>query len=121
MFFHLRDATEETLEIMGAESLPLCRRRGALLRRDRRCCRAHCGDGSFHWDQRLLASRSAVSTEAVKRLPAERLLLETDAPWCDVRKSHAGWPLLVASGAPSPRRKVDKKKEKKKWVQRRRL
>ena len=35
-------------------------------------------------------------------LPAERLLLETDAPCCDVRKSHAGWPLLVASGAPKP-------------------
>tara|TARA_B110000208_G_C11369640_1_gene284430 strand:+ start:64 stop:414 length:351 start_codon:yes stop_codon:yes gene_type:complete len=116
MFFHLRDAAED----MERNRARLCRRRGALLRRDRRCCRAHCGDGSFHWDQRLLASRSAESIEAVKRLPAERLLLETDAPCCDVRKSHAGWPLLVASGAP-PRRKVDKKKEKKKWVQRRRL
>ena len=28
--------------------------------------------------------------EAVKTIPLDRLLLETDCPWCDIRASHAG-------------------------------
>jgi TatD DNase family protein len=27
--------------------------------------------------------------EVVKALPLEKLLIETDAPWCDIRPSHA--------------------------------
>ena len=29
-------------------------------------------------------------------LPLERLVLETDAPWCELRPAHASWPLLQA-------------------------
>ncbi len=28
--------------------------------------------------------------EVVKALPTSRLMLETDSPWCDLRKTHAG-------------------------------
>ena len=38
-------------------------------------------------------------------LPLNRLLLETDAPWCDLRPSHAS-----ATHAPPPPRAVDRKK-----------
>ena len=32
--------------------------------------------------------------ETVRRLPLERMLLESDAPWCELRQSHAGWKYL---------------------------
>ncbi|KAH8878491.1 deoxyribonuclease TATDN1 [Schistosoma japonicum] len=28
--------------------------------------------------------------EVVQKIPIDRLLLETDAPWCDIRRTHAG-------------------------------
>jgi len=34
--------------------------------------------------------RTAESLAVVAALPADRLLLETDAPWCEIRPSHAG-------------------------------
>lgn len=34
--------------------------------------------------------KTANNLAVVKRLPLERLILETDCPWCDIRPSHAG-------------------------------
>lgn len=32
--------------------------------------------------------------EVARLIPKEKLLIETDAPWCEIRKSHASYPLL---------------------------
>ena len=32
-------------------------------------------------------------------IPLDRLLLETDAPWCDIRPTHASWKYLCESSA----------------------
>lgn len=31
-----------------------------------------------------------LSLQVVQKIPLGRLLLETDAPWCDIRRTHAG-------------------------------
>ena len=33
----------------------------------------------------------------VRTIPAERLLLETDGPWCDIRPTHAGHQFVVST------------------------
>lgn len=32
--------------------------------------------------------------DVAKLIPIDRLLIETDAPWCEIRKSHASYPLI---------------------------
>lgn len=48
--------------------------------------------------------------EVVKEIPMHLLMLETDAPWCDIRPSHAGHKYLQAPDAPrlSDTKKVEK-------------
>jgi len=36
--------------------------------------------------------RTAEQVERLKSVPADRLMLETDAPWCDIRKGNFGFP-----------------------------
>ena len=53
--------------------------------------------------------RTEENLEAVKRLPLERLLLETDAPWCEIKPTHAGF------GYVETKLEVKKKPDKFEW------
>lgn len=35
--------------------------------------------------------KSCETVEAIKHIPMDRLMVESDAPWCGIRKSHAGY------------------------------
>lgn len=35
--------------------------------------------------------KTAENLEAAKEVPLDRLMLESDAPWCDIRRTHAGY------------------------------
>jgi TatD DNase family protein len=43
--------------------------------------------------------------ETVRRLPLDRVILETDCPWCDVRPTHAGWVHVRTKTHPSIKEK----------------
>jgi TatD DNase family protein len=50
--------------------------------------------------------KTAESLEVIKTIPNEMLMLETDAPWCDIRPTHASFQ-YIADLKP-----IEKKKEK---------
>ncbi|CAM9210744.1 unnamed protein product, partial [Sphacelaria rigidula] len=49
--------------------------------------------------------KTAENLEVVRSIPSERLMLETDAPWCEIRPSHAGSGMMKTS---IPSRKREK-------------
>lgn len=50
--------------------------------------------------------------KVVQQIPLDRLMIETDAPWCDVRPSHASWPWLPAGWLQSSAAFPQQKKER---------
>lgn len=100
LFLHLRDAGDDFIDLLskprfrkGDSSSSPVTLRGVV----------HSFDGGVALMRRLLALedrdlfvgfngcslRDESGLEAARLVPLDRLLLETDAPWCDLRPSHA--------------------------------
>ena len=54
--------------------------------------------------------RTAQNLDTVKKIPLDRLMIETDAPWCDIRPTHPSFELIKGYTEKEPWE--TKKKEK---------
>ncbi|XP_075217454.1 deoxyribonuclease TATDN1 isoform X2 [Lycorma delicatula] len=90
LFLHCRNAGDDLLEILKGHQSNLS---GGVV---------HSFDGTWDLANEILnlgyhigVNGCSLKTEenlsVVKKIPAERLMLETDCPWCEVRPSHAGY------------------------------
>ena len=100
LFLHSRACEEDFLRMLidATPRLPL---RGVV----------HSFTGSLYEMQELTrhgwsigvngcSLKTTENLAVVKEIPMSLLMLETDAPWCDIRPSHAGHHFLKMSGAP---------------------
>lgn len=71
------------------------------------CCRV-CSTASLKTEQNL---------QVVKQVPLDRLQLETNGPWCEIRPSHAS--MAVLKGDPDAQGDLERfeKVKKEKWVE----
>ncbi|KAJ3039332.1 TatD DNase [Rhizophlyctis rosea] len=53
--------------------------------------------------------------EVVKGIPLERIMIETDAPWCEIRPTHASFPYIKDTPLYTEHKKLQK--DKAKWVE----
>ena len=90
MFLHCRDAQDDMLAILTHNR---SRFSGGVV---------HSFDGTYEEAKSFLdlglyiglngcSLRTPESIEVVKKLPSDRILIETDAPWCEIRPSHPGY------------------------------
>eukprot|EP00040_Diaphanoeca_grandis_P007597 m.41552 g.41552 ORF g.41552 m.41552 type:complete len:392 (+) comp18852_c0_seq1:84-1259(+) len=105
LFLHCRDSGDDLVDIM-VRNKHLTVQGGVV----------HSFDGSWELAKKILdlglhigingcSLRSEESLEVVRRIPLNRLLLETDAPWCEIRPTHPGFQYVKT--------KVEAKKEAK--------
>ena len=89
MFLHMRNAADDFVDIFRRHKDSIS---GGV---------AHCFTGTTEEAKRLMdlglyigitgcSLRTADNLETLKEIPTEYLMIETDAPWCDIRNTHAG-------------------------------
>lgn len=94
MFLHLRDAADDFVSILSkhvaAGDLP----GGGVVHSfdgDAKCLTQILANPSLSIGLNGCSLRTEENIAVAKMIPRDRVLLETDCPWCDVRSTHAGY------------------------------
>ena len=91
LFLHCRAAHDDLTELLNKNIDKLAENRGVV----------HTFDGTLEQAMQFIdlgfyigingcSLKSEDNLKVVAEIPNDRILLETDAPWCDIRSSHAG-------------------------------
>ncbi|KAL8711657.1 MAG: hypothetical protein Q9220_004067 [cf. Caloplaca sp. 1 TL-2023] len=72
-------------------------------------------DLGFHIGINGCSLKTEENLEVVKAVPLDRLQLETDGPWCEIRPSHAGMKVLKEANGGEKEEERWKKVKKEKW------
>lgn len=107
MFLHMRAAAEDFCDILEQN-------------KDRFCSGvAHSFTGSTHDRDKLLSFNNlfigvngcslkmAENLEVVKGLPIERMMIETDSPYCEIKSTHSGINFVKSSWPSKKKEKYD--------------
>lgn len=109
LFLHCRSAHDDLIKIIESNQSKI--RRGGVV---------HTFDGTleqakkfismgFHIGLNGCSLKTEANLEVVKALPNDKIMLETDAPWCEIRPTHASFKHVVTKF------ESIKKKEKRKY------
>ena len=110
MFLHLRDAFDDFYAI--------CKQNRHLFT----TAVVHSFDGTVDEAMKLIEDldlyigingcslKQSQCESVIKTVPLDRLMVESDAPWCEIRQSHFGFRFLTDTSPTSTNRKTDKDK-----------
>lgn len=91
LFLHCRNAESDFMEIIR-EYAPKLPRKGVVHSFDGTTKQVvELTDLGFYIGLNGCSLKTIENLEVVKSIPEDRLLLETDCPWCEVKPSHAGF------------------------------
>lgn len=97
LFLHMRAANDDFIEIMKSY-LPKLSNNGGVV---------HSFTGTKDELDKLLelgfyigvngcSLKTEENLQVVKKIPLNKLMIETDAPWCEIRRTHAGYKYLTS-------------------------
>ncbi|TKA54255.1 hypothetical protein B0A53_03346 [Rhodotorula sp. CCFEE 5036] len=93
LFLHSRNCHEDFAALLKAHGKPL---RGVV--------HSHSGTAEealelislgFYIGVNGCSLKTQENVDAIKRLPLDKVMVESDAPWCQIRPSHASYPILT--------------------------